>query len=287
MFDGRRDAAFLVACRNDDGKPFERDLTRCRAASAIDMSTSGALRNLEPSGFAVGMVEDLLAGSSSTLRDGAPLPRVAGEAGIEHHPRQIERARLSPGFLDRVVAEPFAAPVAELRAATWPTGRRRRHSRSRGRPRSVHAIWRSSSGTRSAGCRQSRTWWPLSAEAEVAQRPAMHPAVDPVGEDPLIGAAELAGAGEHAAPVDPHGKAVGRSRTRAPAARWPAWSRRRARPAPRSRSLPSTPGRRQPGGSGPRRIRLEARRPATATGSAASGGIEYTRLVLSRTSAAW
>jgi hypothetical protein len=43
----------------------------------------------------------------------------------------------------------------------------------------------------------------VTAEAEVAQGALFAPGVDPVGDDALIWAAKLAGAGEDAAAVDP------------------------------------------------------------------------------------
>ena len=43
----------------------------------------------------------------------------------------------------------------------------------------------------------------VTAEAEVAQGAFFTPGVDPVGDDALIRAAKLAGAGEDAATVDP------------------------------------------------------------------------------------
>ncbi len=42
-----------------------------------------------------------------------------------------------------------------------------------------------------------------AAEAEVSQGPAAQPGIDPVGEDPLVGPAELTCPGQHAAAVDP------------------------------------------------------------------------------------
>ena len=42
----------------------------------------------------------------------------------------------------------------------------------------------------------------LAIEADVAQRPAAEVAIDPVGEDTLVGSTELAGAGHDTAAVD-------------------------------------------------------------------------------------
>jgi len=42
----------------------------------------------------------------------------------------------------------------------------------------------------------------LTIEADVAQRPAAKVAIDPVGEDSLVGSTELAGAGHDTAAVD-------------------------------------------------------------------------------------
>ena len=44
----------------------------------------------------------------------------------------------------------------------------------------------------------------LTAEAEIFQRAAAQPRVDPIGKDALVRPAELAGAGEDAAAVDEH-----------------------------------------------------------------------------------
>ena len=48
-----------------------------------------------------------------------------------------------------------------------------------------------------------------SAEADVFERATGPPTVDPVGEDPLVGLAKLAGSGQDAAAVDPDGKVKG------------------------------------------------------------------------------
>ena len=50
---------------------------------------------------------------------------------------------------------------------------------------------------------------PAPVEADVLERPAAQPAVHPVGEDALVGPAELPCPGEHAAAVDPDREAVG------------------------------------------------------------------------------
>ena len=49
----------------------------------------------------------------------------------------------------------------------------------------------------------------LAIKTDVLQRFALVVAVKPIGEYPLIGFAKLAGPGEHAAAVDPHGEAKG------------------------------------------------------------------------------
>src|SRR5437762_207943 len=47
----------------------------------------------------------------------------------------------------------------------------------------------------------------VAAETKVLARTLPEPRVGPVGEDALVGAAELAGAGQHATAVDEHRKA--------------------------------------------------------------------------------
>ena len=49
----------------------------------------------------------------------------------------------------------------------------------------------------------------LAVEADVFEGLFLRPAVDPVAEDALVGFAELSGAGQDAATVDPHGKSEG------------------------------------------------------------------------------
>ena len=56
----------------------------------------------------------------------------------------------------------------------------------------------------------------LPAESDVAQRPPAQMRVEPVGEDPLLGRAELSGSGQHAATVDPDRKTKASSRIPAP-----------------------------------------------------------------------
>src|SRR5262249_56191759 len=48
----------------------------------------------------------------------------------------------------------------------------------------------------------------LSAKAGVTQRPATKPAVDPIGEDALVGPPKLAGPREDTAPIDPHREVI-------------------------------------------------------------------------------
>ncbi len=80
---------------------------------------------------------------------------------------------------------------------------------TRGRPsEGPRSCW-ASSGTRSAGCRQSRTWRPVPPNPMYRKRPLLHPAVDPVREDALVRAPELARSREHPAAVDPHGEPEG------------------------------------------------------------------------------
>ena len=42
----------------------------------------------------------------------------------------------------------------------------------------------------------------VAAKAEILERPFAQPGIDPIGEDALVGAAELAGAGEGLAGAD-------------------------------------------------------------------------------------
>src|SRR5262249_58408628 len=46
-------------------------------------------------------------------------------------------------------------------------------------------------------------WGPFSVEADIRERAASGPAVDPVREDALIGPAKLSGPRQHATSVDP------------------------------------------------------------------------------------
>ena len=113
----------------------------------------------------------------------------------------------------------------------------------------------------------------LAAEPDVAQRTPTQPAVDPIGEDALIGAAELAGAGEHAAPVHPDGETEGRAvfeRQLLARQLGRAVQRNRWRRGERFVDALRASG---PAGSGPRSSGSNASF-ATRTGSAASGGME-------------
>ena len=162
-----------------------------------------------------------------------------------------------------VVAEALAAPGAELRAATWRWRDRRRHSRSRaaiaaaGTPAGDRASGRGRRGWRRRApggrCRRSR----CSAAAGGAA------SVDPEGEDALIGAAELSGAGEHAAAIDPDRKSE-----RGAVLERQLLARQLGRAVERDRRLRSrSPPRRRPAsapaGSAGRGIGLEGRRPPT------------------------
>ena len=80
---------------------------------------------------------------------------------------------------------------------------------------------RADAGSRAPGgrCRRSRC----------SERPPRAAGVDPEGEDALVGLAELSGAGQHAAAVDPDREIRRSRRTPGPALPMPAWCCRRAR----------------------------------------------------------
>jgi hypothetical protein len=140
--------------------------------------------------------------------DGLPVPEAGGFRGIEDHPRDVEGARRGVGG-DLVRAEGGVAPIGELAE---------RH-RGGGAAGEVGEAVGGGEGGRGELLREERSevarveavadLVAVAAEADVFERATAEVGVEPVGEDALVGAAELAGAGEDAAAVDEDGEVEG------------------------------------------------------------------------------
>ena len=214
----------------------------------------------------------------------APIPIARGAGGIKDHPWDIEWAGLALG-LDGMRAEVLGAPAAKLGE-----GHGIIHS-----PGEVLHAWNRAGGISHLADEEGNDiarmeaiadLVPGAVEADVFERAAAGPGVDPVAEDALVGLAELAGAGEDSAAIDANGEIEGEAVFEGEQARSSASSFRRGRGAARSRNprkyrRAEMPGMREPMSG----TRASSR---TVTGRAARGGIEYTRLVLRRMKpAAW
>ena len=275
VLDGRGDAACFVARRDDD-----RQLRRARgqrtgrrlAAESRSLDATRSSEISSQSGCRARVLEDLVEDVFGGPRR-RPVPSVAGARVASSTIHGTSNGRYFEDRLDRMVAEMrprhqalnWASDRADRRPPpTLTIARRVARRRPRSAARSA-APDPPGAGSRAPGgpCRRSRC-----SAAGAAQ-----PAVDPVGEDALIGRAELSGAGEHAAAIDPDRKVERRRRIRAPAARWRAWSRRRARRAPRWKTLSSMPCAVSAGGQRRRSGPARTRRSTTRTGSAASGAM--------------
>src|SRR2546423_1916551 len=130
-----------------------------------------------------------------------PAPVFFGEARIHHEPGNVERPGCGiAGYFMRSKARD--APLAKL-------GERHRVARSAAEidgPRPVRARDRELFFQERQQIPRMKTIAALVAgaiEPDIAQRLSPQIAVDPEGEDTLLGVPELPGAGEHAAAIDP------------------------------------------------------------------------------------
>src|SRR5438067_8282968 len=130
-----------------------------------------------------------------------PAPGFFGEARIHHEPGNVERPGCGiAGYLMRSKAR--GAPLAEL-------GERHRVTRPAAEiddPRPVRTRHRELFFQERQQVPRMKTIAALVAgavEPDIAEGLSPQVAVDPEGEDALLGVPELPGAGEHAAAIDP------------------------------------------------------------------------------------
>ena len=144
--------------------------------------------------------------SGDFLKDGdgrrlrLPGPKAVGFRAVEYHPRQIERARRRIGA-DRVRAEFGVTPRGELTQRHRGAGaagdvsetiRRGEFGRGELLDEQRHEI---------ARVEAIADLVAVAAETDVLERAVAQVRVEPVGENALVGAAELAGAREDAAAI--------------------------------------------------------------------------------------
>ncbi len=176
--------------------------TRTITRNENDASERGA--EVEPGGVRAGVGGDFFEDGGGGGRR-APSPEAGGFGGIEYHPRDVEGAGLWVGG-DGVGAEGVVAPIGELAerpggggtageigdaVGGGECGRGELFGEERGEVARVEAI---------------ADLVAVATEADVAERALAEVGVQPVGEDALIGAAELAGPSEDAAAVDEDGE---------------------------------------------------------------------------------
>ena len=140
----------------------------------------------------------------------APGPQAGGFSGVEDHPRDVEGAGRGIGS-DGVRAEGLIAPIGELAEG----------HRGGGAAGEIRDAVGSRQGRRGELFREhwDEVAWveaiadlmAVSAEADVFERALAEVGVEPIGEDALVSATELAGTGKDAAAVDKHRKIKGRA----------------------------------------------------------------------------
>lgn len=132
----------------------------------------------------------------------APVPEFLGFTGIQDHPGDVEGAVF--GFADNfMAAKAFIAPSRKLTKGHGGFCSPGEINDAIGRDE----LWRGKDLIQNQGGQIARVQavadlvtFPI--EADVAERPAAEMAVDPVGEDTLVGATELSSSGHDAATVD-------------------------------------------------------------------------------------
>ncbi len=125
---------------------------------------------------------------------------------VEDDPRDVERARRAVGR-DRVRDEAGGAPVAELFQGHRGGGAAGEIGDAVGRGQLRRGELLFQHRQQVARVQAVAHLVAVAAEAEILEWTPPQPAVDPVGEDALVGAAELPRAREHAAAVDEHREA--------------------------------------------------------------------------------
>ena len=161
----------------------------------------------EPLGVGLGVGGDFFEDRGGG-RLGLPRPEAGGFRGVEHDPREIEGARGRIGG-DGVRAELCVAPRGELAKGH----RRRRAAGDVGEAIGGGELGRGEllfeERDEIARVEAVADLVAVAAEADIFERAAAQVGVEPVGEDALVGAAELAGTGEDPAAVHEDGKAEG------------------------------------------------------------------------------
>ena len=141
--------------------------------------------------------EDLVAWSH-----GVPVPEGFGFGGIQDHPRDVEGAVFGFGG-DIVATEALVAPGGELTEGPCGLGSAGEIKDSlSGGELSLGEDLVEDQGGQIARVEAVADLVALTIEADVAQRSTAEVAVDPIGEDALVGSTELTGAGHDAATVD-------------------------------------------------------------------------------------
>lgn len=132
----------------------------------------------------------------------APVPEGLGFTGIQDHPGDVEGAVF--GFGDNfMVAKAFIAPSRELAEGHRGFCSPREINDSIGRSELLRGKdLVQNQGGQIARVQAVADLVTFPIEADVAERPAAEMAVDPVGEDTLVGTTELSSSGHDAATVD-------------------------------------------------------------------------------------
>lgn len=141
---------------------------------------------------------------------GGPLPGVVGEGGVEDEPGDVHGAVGAVAHGVRTTGEAVAAPGGEFGEGEA-AGKAAADVAEAGLGGKAGAglDLEDQEAGEILGVEDVADLEAVAAEAEVAKGSALAPGVDPVGDDALIGAAELAGSGEDAAAVDPDVEAKG------------------------------------------------------------------------------
>ena len=176
--------------------------TRTITRNENDASERGA--EVEPGGVRAGVGGDFFEDGGGGGRR-APSPEAGGFGGIEDHPRYVEGAGLWVGG-DGVGAEGVVAPIGELAERPGGGGTAGEIGDAVGGGECGRGeLFREERGE-VAGMETIADLMPVATEADVAERALAEVGVQPVGEDALVGAAELTGPSEDAAAVDEDGE---------------------------------------------------------------------------------
>ena len=204
MLDRRADAALFVAGRNHDGEQFERRYFRGVREHRSSIRTGPASRDSSRAWPAISsrMEARLLCGVH---------PKSWPNRGAVHHdPRNVEGPRLQVG----------RRRWRPNRSSHQAVSSRERHRVPNSAAARVRRVRRRDAGRRicaatsAARSRDGRRRGPASHVRRIRCSAAAGGAAcafTQIREDPLLGRAELSRAGQHAAAIDPHGKAERRA----------------------------------------------------------------------------